>query len=68
MRDDKGKIVKSSQSVDYVGFREYVRALMSEAGLIDPELEELVDELKRVERNMSKLERFFGRTGALVKA
>lgn len=68
MRDEKGKLVTSKQTVDFVAYKAYVRELMSEAGLIDPELEEIVDELKRVEANMSKLERFFGSAGALVEA
>lgn len=61
VRDEKGKLVKSEMSVDYVGFNEYVQQLLAEAGLIDPEVERLVKEWKRVDEGMAKIERFFGR-------
>lgn len=61
VRDEKGNPVRGGMRVDYVGYRQYVRELMSEAGLIDLELEARVDEIKKVDRNIEKLELFFSR-------
>lgn len=60
--------MKGGHSVEFIGYKEYVRELLTQAGLVDPELEAIVDELKRVDDNMRKLERFFGSAGALVEA
>jgi len=61
VRDEKGKPVTGGMRVAFVGYRAYVRELLGEAGVIDPELEAIVDELKKQEAGMNKLERFFGR-------
>ena len=61
MRDEKGNRVKGGVRVEYRGYRQYTRSLLSDAGLIDLELEERVEEAKRVERNIMKLELFFSR-------
>lgn len=46
--------------VAYTGYRAYIRKLMGEAGLIDVELEEIVDQLVETERKMNRLERTMG--------
>lgn len=68
MRDKHGKLIESENTVDFKGYKQYVRELMAEAGLIDPELEEAVDKLRKAEADWSKLERFFGAAGAIVEA
>lgn len=68
VRDKDGKLVRSEQTVDFIGYKAYVRDLMAQAGLIDPELEAVVERLKKVEAGMAKMERFFGRAGSVVKA
>lgn len=68
VRDEKGKRVSGGMSVKFVGHQQYIRELMGEAGLIDPELEEIVDKLKGVEASMRKLERFFGMAGAVIES
>lgn len=60
--------MRSEQTVDFIGYKAYVRDLMAQAGLIDLELEAVVERLKKVEAGMAKMERFFGRVGGVVKA
>lgn len=50
VRDEKGKPVEGGHRVKFVGYQEYVRGLMADAGLIDLELEKLVQQLKDVDR------------------
>ena len=47
--------------VTYKGYRRYVRQLQADAGLIDPELEELVERYLDEERKIEKLGRTMGR-------
>ena len=46
--------------VTYKGYRHYVRQLQGEAGLVDVELEDMVDKLRDTDRKMTKLERVMG--------
>lgn len=60
VRDEKGKPVTGGMRVDYVAFKRYTRELMAAAGLIDLEVELLVDEAKRVDAGFAKIERRLG--------
>ena len=60
VRDERGNLVKGGNSVKFLGYEEYLRKLMGDAGLIDPELEEIVAEQKRLNAKFAKIERFFG--------
>lgn len=60
VRDEKGNLVKGGNSVTFRGYRQYVRELLAEAGVIDPEVEAKVDEWRETDRKMARLERFFG--------
>ena len=46
--------------VAYTGYRAYIRKLMGEAGLIDVELEAIVDQLVDTDRKMNRIERVMG--------
>jgi len=60
VKDEKGKPVKSGMRVAYTGYRAYIRKLMGEAGLIDVELEAIVDQLVDTDRKMNRIERVMG--------
>lgn len=64
----KGKVEKSETTVDYIGWHKEIRRLAAEAGLIDPELEAVVDKLTKAEAQFTKLKGLFGATGRVVKA
>lgn len=68
MRDKNGKRVENEFTVDYRGFKAYVRELEVEAGLVDPEVEALAERLRKADQGMAKMERIFGRLGSVVKA
>lgn len=54
--------------MDFLGYKEYVRDLMAEAGLIDPEVEALVQKMRKADAGWERLERAYGAAGAIVKA
>jgi len=60
VRNEKGNLVKGGNTVSFLGYQAYLRRLMGAAGLIDPEVEEIVEEQKRLDRKFTKIERFFG--------
>jgi len=60
VRNEKGNLVKGCNTVSFLGYQAYLRRLMGAAGLIDPEVEEIVEEQKRLDRKFTKIERFFG--------
>ena len=67
VRDEKGRRVKGGPKVKFVGYQQYVDALMIDAGLkrAEPTIEEKV---KKADADWAKLERFFGAAGAIVEA
>jgi len=57
VKDEHGKPVKSGMRIKYVGFQRYTRELLDEAGVIDKEVEDLVDEWERLDRIERKMAR-----------
>lgn len=47
--DEKGRRQTSKARTEYHGYEKYLHQLRAEAGLIDPQLERLVTDLKRAE-------------------
>lgn len=45
--DEKGKRVKSKARVEYNGFEKYLYELRVAAGLVDPEVEKLAEDLQK---------------------
>lgn len=59
-RDERGNVVKSQHTVEFRGYRAYVRELLAEAGVIDPEVEAIVDAQRDLDRKMERLAKRFG--------
>lgn len=51
-------------SVRFIGYQAYARELLVQAGLVDPEVEALVDQQVELDRKMARLSRFFGAANA----
>lgn len=47
--DEKGKRVRSKARVEYKGFQAYMKELQVEAGLLDPRVEIIAEELRRAD-------------------
>lgn len=51
-------------TVRFIGYQAYARELLAIAGLVDPEVEALVEQQVALDRKMDRLARFFGAANA----